>query len=110
LFLYNSPLHIACFVSVRSDSLRLTNITLSSTLSPSIGQLSRLAYLDLFSAGFGGSLPSEFGMLSDLKFLALAENNFTGTVPETLGSLDILGTTFLLYLFFYLFVLTLIWL
>ncbi|PIA59778.1 hypothetical protein AQUCO_00400580v1 [Aquilegia coerulea] len=64
------------------------NPDLTGSLSPSIGNLTKLNILILASCGFTGNIPEEIGKLTELTFLALNSNNFSGTIPTTLGSLS----------------------
>ncbi|KAF8719436.1 hypothetical protein HU200_024151 [Digitaria exilis] len=73
----------------RVTSLRLLSNNIQGTLSNSIGQLSRLTYLDLsFNIGLGGPLPASIGSLSQLSILILAGCSFTGSIPQELGNLQ----------------------
>ncbi|PIA59777.1 hypothetical protein AQUCO_00400579v1 [Aquilegia coerulea] len=64
------------------------NRGLTGSLSPSIGDLTKLNILILAGCGFTGSIPKEIGKLTELSFLALNSNGFSGTIPFTLGSLS----------------------
>ncbi|KAF5178513.1 Leucine-rich repeat receptor-like protein kinase pepr2 [Thalictrum thalictroides] len=64
------------------------NRGLTGSLSPSIGNLTKLNILILAGCGFTGFIPEEIGKLTELTFLALNSNNFSGTIPPTLGSLS----------------------
>ncbi|KAL8161834.1 hypothetical protein V2J09_013323 [Rumex salicifolius] len=63
------------------------NRDLIGSVSPQLGQLSKLNILILAGCGFSGSIPGELGKLSQLSFLALNSNNFTGGIPPSLGNL-----------------------
>ncbi|KAF5178516.1 Ascorbate transporter protein [Thalictrum thalictroides] len=64
------------------------NKDLTGSLSPSIGELTKLNILILAGCGFTGNIPKEIGKLTDLTFLALNSNSFSGTIPATLGNLS----------------------
>ncbi|KAG5558240.1 hypothetical protein RHGRI_008242 [Rhododendron griersonianum] len=52
-----------------------------------LGQLTSLAYFDLYSNSFSGPIPTSIGRLSSLIRLDLSYNKFNGTLPESLGHL-----------------------
>lgn len=63
-----------------------TNNFISGSLPDTIGKLSNsLAYLNLLSNEFTGTIPSVLGDLSLLTIISLMENSFTGTLPSNLG-------------------------
>ncbi|TQD77023.1 hypothetical protein C1H46_037469 [Malus baccata] len=64
------------------------NKGLTGSLSPRLGDLSKLNILILAGCSFTGSIPSELGNLKELTFLALNTNNFTGSIPASLGKLS----------------------
>ena len=79
---------------------RVTGLGLSSRglngSIPALGQLDRLADLDLGSNRLMGKIPSELGRLSGLARLRLSGNRFTGCIPAALRDvsdhdLDTLG-------------------
>ncbi|KAL8161186.1 hypothetical protein V2J09_012675 [Rumex salicifolius] len=63
------------------------NKELTGSLSPELGQLTKLNILILAGCGFSGSIPSELGQLSELTFLALNSNKLSGEIPASLGNL-----------------------
>ncbi|KAG5558232.1 hypothetical protein RHGRI_008235 [Rhododendron griersonianum] len=52
-----------------------------------LGQLTSLAYLNLYNNSFSGPIPASIGRLSSLIRLDLSYNKFNGTLPESLGRL-----------------------
>ncbi|KAH9717533.1 putative receptor-like protein kinase [Citrus sinensis] len=69
---------------------RLTELNLSSqriggVLSPYVGNLSFLRYINLADNGFRGDIPQEIGNLFRLEKLALSNNSFSGTIPTNLS-------------------------
>ncbi|KAM0991809.1 hypothetical protein ACFX2I_010125 [Malus domestica] len=64
------------------------NKGLTGSLSPRLGDLSKLNILILAGCSFTGSIPSELGNLKELTFLALNTNNFTGSIPASFGKLS----------------------
>ncbi|KAH7859789.1 hypothetical protein Vadar_005486 [Vaccinium darrowii] len=60
---------------------------LTGTLSPSIGNLTRMQYLSVGYNALSGQVPKELGKLTDLRSLAFDMNNFSGTLPLELGNL-----------------------
>ncbi|BFG36677.1 hypothetical protein CerSpe_229510 [Prunus speciosa] len=65
-----------------------SNRGLTGSLSPGLGDLSKLNILILSGCGFSGNIPDELGNLGELTFLALNTNNFTGKIPPSLGKLS----------------------
>ncbi|RWW45038.1 hypothetical protein BHE74_00049170 [Ensete ventricosum] len=57
-----------------------------------IGSLTKLEYLFLSSAGFGGTIPESLGSLSELVSLGLDLNRIDGEIPATFGDLRSLQT------------------
>ncbi|VVA14510.1 PREDICTED: probable leucine-rich repeat [Prunus dulcis] len=64
------------------------NKGLTGSLSPRLGDLSKLNILILAGCGFSGNIPEELGNLGELTFLALNTNKFTGQIPASLGNLS----------------------
>ncbi|OMO69649.1 hypothetical protein COLO4_28974 [Corchorus olitorius] len=58
---------------------------LTATLSPYVGNLSFLRYIDLGNNSFDGFIPLEIGQLSMLQILVLSYNSFQGTIPANLS-------------------------
>lgn len=71
----------------RVTGLHLNKNNLTGTLPPSIGDLSQLAVLDLWTNNLNGSIPSEIGNLSNLTRLYLNNNELTGPIPVEIGQL-----------------------
>lgn len=81
-------------------NLRFTGIT--GTLSPSIGKLTQLDTLDLWTSKWtleipgwdpnpnlmSGTLPKELGKLKNLRFLRLGRQAFTGDLPAEMGEME----------------------
>ncbi|TVU15328.1 hypothetical protein EJB05_38844, partial [Eragrostis curvula] len=67
----------------RVVALDLAGLTLAGRISPSIGNLTRLASLTLSTNKFSGELP-HLGRLRRLEFLDLNDNLLTGAVPDSL--------------------------
>ncbi|KAH9717540.1 putative receptor-like protein kinase [Citrus sinensis] len=80
---------------------RVTELNLSSqrivgVLSPYVGNLSFLRYVNLADNGFHGEIPQEIGNLFRLEELSLSNNSFSGIIPTNLSrSSNLLG--FLVY-------------
>ncbi|KAJ7544401.1 hypothetical protein O6H91_09G077700 [Diphasiastrum complanatum] len=97
-------------------SLNLSQLNLAGEMSPSIGKLKSLQYLDLKENSISGQIPDEIGdclnlkyidlsfnglygdipfsilQLKQLEFLILKNNQLTGPVPSTLSKLPNLKT------------------
>ncbi|XP_059291339.1 probable leucine-rich repeat receptor-like protein kinase At2g33170 [Lycium ferocissimum] len=69
------------------QSLYLSSMNLSGTLSPSIGGLENLVNLDLSFNRFTGNIPKEIGNCSKLLYLHLHDNSFYG-IPNELYNLS----------------------
>ncbi|MCD7466148.1 hypothetical protein HAX54_002563 [Datura stramonium] len=70
------------------QSLYLSSMNLSGTLSPSIGGLEYLAYLNLSFNRLTGNIPKEIGNCSKLQSLQLHDNSFYGPIPGELYNLS----------------------
>ncbi|WCJ30095.1 Receptor kinase-like protein Xa21 [Euphorbia peplus] len=71
----------------RVRAIRLTNMSLTGTIPPDVGNLSFLVNFSLFGNQFHGSLPDQLGNLRRLRRLALENNLFDGIIPSWIGSL-----------------------
>ncbi|KAH9717516.1 putative receptor-like protein kinase [Citrus sinensis] len=69
----------------RVTELDLSNQRIGGVLSPYVGNLSFLRYINLADNGFHGEIPQEIGNLLRLKKLALPNNSFSGTIPTNLS-------------------------
>ncbi|KAG7559949.1 Protein kinase domain [Arabidopsis thaliana x Arabidopsis arenosa] len=70
----------------RVTRLDLGGIQLGGVISPSIGNLSFLIYLELSNTSFGGTIPQEMGNLFRLKYLAMGFNYLGGRIPASLSN------------------------
>ncbi|KAG2650166.1 hypothetical protein PVAP13_1NG148738 [Panicum virgatum] len=92
----------ACFLEGTLDQLHfedlselsvldLSNNNLNGSVPPSIGNLTKLTYLNLSNkqeiGGLSGHIPATIGMLENLETLDLGYNNFAGPIPSSLGNL-----------------------
>ena len=73
--------------NLQTLSITRTQYMDKSALSPSIGNLKNLTYLQLDDINLSGTLPAEIGKLSNLTWLSLNDNDFTGTVPPSYAGL-----------------------
>ena len=72
----------------RVTQLSLTNLGLTGSISPSLGNLSHLQSLDLSYNQLTGAIPSELSKLQELTYLALESNsNLSGDLPLSLFNL-----------------------
>ncbi|XP_006470219.2 probable LRR receptor-like serine/threonine-protein kinase At3g47570 [Citrus sinensis] len=69
----------------RVTKLDLSNRTIGGTLSPYVGNLSFLRYLNLADNNFHGEIPHQIGRLVRLQALVLANNSFSGKIPTNLS-------------------------
>ena len=70
---------------------------LTGTISPDLGELTRLGILDLARNQLSGSIPVELAKLTDLWRLGLGGNELTGNIPPDLGRLTNLESLYLGY-------------
>ncbi|KAJ0081702.1 hypothetical protein Patl1_10477 [Pistacia atlantica] len=78
---------VGCSTEGFVTSLEMTNMGLSGTLSPSIGNLTHLRTMLLHTNQLSGTIPAEIGMLSQLQTLDLSSNQLVGQIPSSLGFL-----------------------
>ena len=74
-------------------ALLLSDTQLKGTLSPDLGRLPNLRYLEMATNQLTGPIPPELGQLSDLRTLVLHSNQLTGSLPPELA--DLTKLTFL---------------
>ncbi|KAK8602713.1 hypothetical protein V6N13_084918 [Hibiscus sabdariffa] len=67
-------------------NLRLGQNYLTGPLSASIGNLTRMQWLDVGINALSGEVPREIGLLTDLRSFAFGTNNFSGPLPSELGN------------------------
>ncbi|KZV24602.1 somatic embryogenesis receptor kinase 3A [Dorcoceras hygrometricum] len=80
--------HVTCNTENSVTRVDLGNANLSGQLSPQLGLLPNLQYLELYSNNISGRIPSELGNLTSLVSLDLYLNSLTGPIPDTLGKLQ----------------------
>ncbi|KAK9124843.1 hypothetical protein Scep_013689 [Stephania cephalantha] len=90
---WNSTIHFCQWHGVtcgrrhqRVVMLILKSHGFTGSLSPYIGNLSFLRFLNLDNNSFHGEIPSEVGSLFRLRAFRLANNSFTGEIPSNLSS------------------------
>ncbi|XP_073126999.1 uncharacterized protein [Henckelia pumila] len=66
----------------RVISLNVSNMDLTGSIPPELGNLSFLASLDMISNHFSGILPENLARLRRLTLVRLTDNNFQGEVPS----------------------------
>ncbi|GLJ16792.1 hypothetical protein SUGI_0289240 [Cryptomeria japonica] len=81
-------LHITCDNNNHVTRVDLAFKGLSGPLSPRIGDLPNLQYLQLFRNSLTGSLPPSLGKLKNLIGLNLSDNKFSGKIPTSLVQLS----------------------
>ncbi|CAL5206327.1 unnamed protein product [Lathyrus oleraceus] len=90
---WNSSTHFCNWHGVTCNAMhqRVTNLNLQGnslhgTLSPHIGNLSRLRNINLENNSFIEKIPRELGRLVRLHQLSLSNNMFSGDIPESLSN------------------------
>jgi hypothetical protein len=81
---------VTCNSKRQVVSLSLPGYQLNGTLSPQIGNLTQLTYLNFSSNNLSGSIPTSLGKCQNLIVLSLLYNNLAGNIPTTLGNLQLL--------------------
>ncbi|XP_045813782.1 probable LRR receptor-like serine/threonine-protein kinase At3g47570 [Trifolium pratense] len=84
-----SPMH------QRVTKLNLNGYNLHGFISPHVGNLSFLKYLNLANNSFFGKIPNEFSRLFRLQKLFINNNSITGEIPTNLSSCSNLEVLFL---------------
>uniref|UniRef100_A0A452ZG73 non-specific serine/threonine protein kinase n=3 Tax=Aegilops tauschii subsp. strangulata TaxID=200361 RepID=A0A452ZG73_AEGTS len=69
-------------------ALRLQGLGLSGTISPFLGNLSRLRALDLSDNKLEGQIPPSLGNCFALRRLNLSVNSLSGAIPPAMGNLS----------------------
>ncbi|XP_023768631.1 LRR receptor-like serine/threonine-protein kinase FEI 1 [Lactuca sativa] len=78
--------------TMRVISLNVSNHKLKGLISPDIGKLDHLKFLDLHYNNFYGEIPPELGNCTELQGLFLQNNYLSGFIPTGLGNLSNLQT------------------
>ncbi|KAG6558078.1 hypothetical protein Mapa_000258 [Marchantia paleacea] len=68
--------------------LNLSRLGLSGEISPAIGTLTSLQYLDISENNISGFIPAEIGQCKSLRILRLSGNVLGGEIPYTIGFLE----------------------
>nr|GMD82023.1 probable LRR receptor-like serine/threonine-protein kinase At3g47570 [Ipomoea batatas] len=83
---------VVCNRKQRVAAVHLSGLGLSGIISPSLGNLTFLASLDIsdnhFTGQIPGALPAEIGNLTQLKTLGLASISLTGQIPSFLFNIS----------------------
>ncbi|XP_059310939.1 leucine-rich repeat receptor-like serine/threonine-protein kinase BAM2 [Lycium ferocissimum] len=69
----------------RVTALNISEMGLTGSVPPQLGNLSFLVSFDLSFNNFHSKLPPEFSRLQRLRVIDLSYNNFTGEIPRFLG-------------------------
>jgi hypothetical protein len=73
---------VICDSDCNIITFNLGKAGIGGTLSSSIGSLTTLQNIFLYSNNIGGSMPVEIGYLENLQMLEIDNNKFTGGFPE----------------------------
>ena len=74
------------------DTLELFSNQLSGNIPSTLGNLLNLIYLNLSLNQLSGNIPSSLGNLTNLTSLGLGQNQLSGSIPSELGNLTNLTT------------------
>ncbi|XP_024960976.1 LRR receptor-like serine/threonine-protein kinase FEI 1 isoform X4 [Cynara cardunculus var. scolymus] len=74
--------------TMRVISLNVSNHKLKGPISPDIGRLDHLKFLELHYNNFYGAIPPELGNCTELQGLFLQNNYLSGFIPTGLGNLS----------------------
>ncbi|KAL8162110.1 hypothetical protein V2J09_013599 [Rumex salicifolius] len=72
----------------RITALQLAQNYLTGSLSPSIGNLTKMQWLTFGYNALSGNLPKEIGKLIRLRSLGINANNFSGPLPSELANIE----------------------
>ncbi|CAA2988188.1 probable LRR receptor-like serine threonine-kinase At3g47570 [Olea europaea subsp. europaea] len=72
----------------RVIALNISDMGLTGTVPPQLGNLSFLVSLIMSRNVFYGNLPKELGNLRNLQQLSMDHNQITGVIPEEIGNLN----------------------
>ncbi|KAM4108678.1 hypothetical protein ACB094_03G063100 [Castanea mollissima] len=67
---------------LRVTALNLSNMGLTGTIAPHVGNLSLLSHLSFENNSFHGSLPNELASLRRLQVVSFGWNSFSGVLPS----------------------------
>ncbi|CAK9155215.1 unnamed protein product [Ilex paraguariensis] len=85
--------HIGNLTFLRFIDLR--NNSFNGEIPQEVGRLFRLRHLNLTNNAIGGAIPVNLSRCSELRIIELATNNLVGKIPPEMGSLNKLVTLFL---------------
>lgn len=74
-------------VSLSVVSLNLSNLNLGGELSPAIGDVKNLQYIDLQGNKLTGQIPDDIGNCAYLTFVDLSDNQLSGDIPFSISKL-----------------------
>ncbi|KAF3782348.1 Phytosulfokine receptor 2 [Nymphaea thermarum] len=82
---------VSCATAINASSSRVVRLVLSrsgltGTISPSLGRLDRLQYLDLSLNSLRGEVPQEISNLTQLEFLDISYNKLNGSFFNSAGA------------------------
>ncbi|KAM3398119.1 leucine-rich repeat protein 1 precursor [Capsicum galapagoense] len=80
-------LHVTCNIQNSVTRVDLGGANLSGILTPQLGVLYNLQYLQVENNSISGAIPRELGNLTNLVSLGLENNKLSGTIPSSLGNL-----------------------
>ncbi|KAH0716045.1 hypothetical protein KY290_008990 [Solanum tuberosum] len=69
------------------ESILLQNNAIYGPIPDVVGNLEKLQTLDLSNNKFDGEIPASFGDLNNLNYLRLNNNSLTGTIPQSLSNI-----------------------
>ncbi|KAM0848822.1 hypothetical protein ACQ4PT_054135 [Festuca glaucescens] len=86
---------VNCSSAGQVTALDVSSRGLEGTLSPAVGDLEYLDFLNLTDNALSGPIPASLGKLKLLSFLSLCDNTFSGEIPGALRGLENLTVAYL---------------
>ncbi|CAN6846869.1 unnamed protein product [Brassica oleracea] len=74
------------FLSLFCLCMNLAQNYITGSLSPAVGNLTRMEWLTFLINALSGPFPMEIGLLTNLKSLGVGVNNFSGSIPAEIGN------------------------
>ncbi|CDY32961.1 BnaA09g16320D [Brassica napus] len=80
------PPQLWTLIYLNLSNLNLAQNYLTGSISPAIGNLTRMEWLTFGVNALSGPFPKEIGLLTNLKSLGIGLNNLSGPIPAEIGT------------------------